>query len=129
MLDKLIVNKFNCRKCNKTVKVNGVEDIIRFEKTCAECRVIDITGGFEYEPKKTYVKPAPTVLTRKVKPKVENVRYFKENENRDFALTRRESSKKSKKRKLTPEQRKKIKQSWDDKWDRECENRRMKKGN
>ncbi len=129
MLDKLIVNKFNCRKCNKTVKVNGVEDIIRFEKTCAECRVIDITGGFEYEPKKTYVKPAPTVLTRKVKPKVENARYFKENENRDFALTRRESTKKTKKRKLTPEQRKKIKQSWDDKWDRECENRRMKKGN
>ena len=90
MLDKLIVNKFNCRKCNKTVKVNGVEDIIRFEKTCAECRVIDITGGFEYEPKKTYVKPAPTVLTRK------------------------ESFKKTKERKLTPEQRKKIKQSWDD---------------
>ncbi len=129
MLDKLIVNKFNCRKCNKTVKVNGVEDIIRFEKTCAECRVIDITGGFEYEPKKTYVKPTPTTLTRKVKPKVENARYFKENENRDFSLTRKESFKKTKKRKLTPEQRKKIKQSWDDKWDRECENRRMKKGN
>lgn len=36
MLDKLVVNKFNCRKCNKTVKVNGFEDIIRFEKTCAE---------------------------------------------------------------------------------------------
>ena len=114
MLDKLIVNKFNCRKCNKTVKVNGIEDIIRFEKTCAECRVIDITGGFEYEPEKTHAKPAPTVLTRKVKPKVENARYFKENENRDFALTRRESFKKTKKRKLTSEQRKKIKQSWDD---------------
>lgn len=124
MLDKLVVNKFNCRKCNKTVKVNGIEDIIRFEKTCAECRVIDITGGFEYEPKKTYVKPAPTVLTRKVKPKVENARYFKENENRDFALTRKKSPKKSKKKKLTPEQRKKIKQSWDDKWDRECYGRR-----
>ena len=114
MLDKLVVNKFNCRKCNKTVKVNGIEDIIRFEKTCAECRVIDITGGFEYEPKKTHVKPTPTVLTRKVKPKVENARYFKENENRDFVLTRKESSKKTKKRKLTPQQRKKIKQSWDD---------------
>ena len=100
MLDKLVVNKFNCRKCNKTVKVNGVEDNIRFEKTCAECRIIDITGGFEYEPKKTYVKPAPITLTRKVKPKVESARYFKENENRDFALTRRESPKKAKKKKV-----------------------------
>ena len=52
MLNELVANKFNCRACGKTVRVNRVEDIIRFEKTCAECRVIDITGGFEYEPKK-----------------------------------------------------------------------------
>ena len=129
MLEGLVANKFNCRKCNKTVKVTGIEDIIRFEKTCAECRIAEIAGGSEYEPKKTYTKPDPTILTRKVKPKVETARYFKENENRDFALTKRESPKRAKKKKLTPQQRKKIQQAWDEKWDRECENRRMKKGN
>lgn len=33
MLDKLIVNKFNCRKCNKTVKANGIESVVEEEPT------------------------------------------------------------------------------------------------
>ncbi len=109
MLGELVVNKFNCRDCGKTVKVNGVEDIIRFNKTCAECRVIDITGGRENR----FTKPVKEkkVLTRKSKPEKE-AKIF--NDNSNFSLTRKESFKKTKKRKLTPQQRKKMKQSWDD---------------
>jgi hypothetical protein len=120
MLNELVVNKFNCRDCGKTVKVNGVEDIIRFNKTCAECRVIDITGGRENR----FTKPVKEnkVLIRKTKPERE-AKVFADNSN--FSLTRKETMKKSKKKKMSPEQRRRAKQAWDDKWDRECENRRM----
>ena len=91
MLNELVVNKFNCRDCGKTVKVNGVEDIIRFNKTCAECRVIDITGGRENK----FAKPVKEnkVLTRKTKPKRE-VKIFTDNSN--FPLTRKETMRNAK---------------------------------
>ena len=91
MLSELVVNKFNCRDCGKTVKVNGVEDIIRFNKTCAECRVVDITGGREIR----FTKPVKEnkVLTRKTKPKRE-VKIFTDNSN--FPLTRKETMRNAK---------------------------------
>lgn len=104
MLSELVVNKFNCRDCGKTVKVNGVEDIIRFDKTCAECRVIDITGGRENR----FTKPVKEnkVLTRKSKPERE-AKVFADNSN--FSLTRKETMRKSKKKKMSPEQRRRAK--------------------
>ena len=91
MLGELVANKFNCRDCGRTVKVNGVEDIIRFNKTCAECRVIDITGGRENK----FAKPVKEnkVLTRKTKPKRE-VKIFTDNSN--FPLTRKETMRNTK---------------------------------
>ena len=89
MLDKLVVNRFNCRDCGKTVKVNGVEDIIRFNKTCAECRVIDVTGG--RKDNFTKLIKENKVLIRKTKPARE-AKVFADNSN--FSLTRKESMKK-----------------------------------
>ena len=41
-----MVEKFICKVCNNTVKVNDIEDIIRVEKTCADCSTEHITGGY-----------------------------------------------------------------------------------
>ena len=84
MCKEIEANKFICNGCCKVVKVNTFEDIVKFEKKCADCRLIDVTGGFK-EDKPTKSKPKT-----KIAPK--NVSY-------DFF--RREDRKKSKKKPIS----------------------------
>lgn len=46
-MSDLIYDKYICSDCGKTVVAHSVEDIIKNEKKCADCRVIEITGGFK----------------------------------------------------------------------------------
>lgn len=47
MCRELEANKFICSCCSKVVKVNTFEDIVKFEKKCADCRLVDVTGGLK----------------------------------------------------------------------------------
>lgn len=56
MCEEIKVEKFRCADCGKIVKVNNFEDIIKYEKKCADCRLIDVTGGLK-EKKTIASKP------------------------------------------------------------------------
>jgi len=47
MCKEIEANKFICSGCGKVVKVNTFEDIVKFKKKCADCRLINVTGGFK----------------------------------------------------------------------------------
>ena len=58
MCKEIEASKFICSGCGKVVKVNTFEDIVKFEKKCADCRIVSVTGGFkEVEPIQSKPKP------------------------------------------------------------------------
>lgn len=54
--DDLVYDKYICNDCGKVVTAHTFEDVIKYEKKCADCRVIDVTGGFKHKhSKKVFV--------------------------------------------------------------------------
>ena len=88
--------KYICKECGKEVKAVDIEQIVANEKTCAECRCLDITGGKKekhvFKPKHVYTGP----------------------------LRREDGPKKKKKKPLNAAQKENIQMMRDAKWDREC---------
>lgn len=92
MCTELKANKFICNGCGKVVKVSIFEDIIRFKKKCADCRLIDITGGLKEVEAKNH------------KPKNNFASQAKSN-----TPLRREDNRKKSKNKMTKNQSRKVK--------------------
>lgn len=88
--------KYICKECGKEVKAIDIEQIVTNEKTCAECRCLDITGGKKekhvFKPKHVYTGP----------------------------LRREDGPKKKKKKPLSDAQKDSIRMANDAKCDREC---------
>lgn len=106
MCRELEANKFVCSVCGKVVKVNTFEDIIKFEKKCADCRLVDVTGGLK-EAKPIQSKP------KKINPN-----------NVGYKSLKREDKKKSKKKLASAKRKEEARIKWDLKWERECYGRR-----
>lgn len=51
-MSDLIYDKYICSDCGKTIIAHTFEDVVKYEKKYADCRVIDITGGFKPKPVK-----------------------------------------------------------------------------
>ena len=94
---ELLSGHFNCDCCGKPVTVRDFDQILAWSKMCADCRVIDVTGGFKEKK----------VLYKKSKP----VKEF-------TGSLRREDSKKKKKKPLSAAQKEAIRIADDAKWDR-----------
>lgn len=52
MEDNLAYDKYVCKECGKVVLAHTFEDVVKYEKKCADCRVIDVTGGLKSKPPK-----------------------------------------------------------------------------
>lgn len=107
MCKEIEVNKFICSSCGKVVKVNTFEDIVRFEKKCADCRLVDVTGGLKE------VKPIKSKSKTKIASK-----------NVNYNSLKREDRRKSKKKPVSTKRKEEDRVKWDLKWERECYNRR-----
>ena len=93
---ELLSGRFIC-SCKKEVTARDFEQVIAWNKLCADCRVIDVTGGFK-EKKVFYKKSKP-------------VKEF-------TGSLRREDSKKKKKKPLSAAQKEAIRIADAAKWDR-----------
>lgn len=107
MCKEIEANKFICSGCGKVVKVNTFEDIVKFEKKCADCRLINVTGGFK-EVKPTQSKPKP----------------ISNSKHSSFDSLKREDKKKTKKKSASAQIREESRKKWELKLDRECYSRR-----
>lgn len=93
---ELLSGHFNCDCCKKPVAVRDFDQILAWNKMCADCRVIDVTGGFKEKPK-----------------------FRKKKQVKEFTGSlRREDSKKKKKKPLSAAQKEAIRIADDAKWDR-----------
>ena len=107
MYRELEASKFVCNGCGKVIKVNTFEDIIKFEKKCADCRLIDVTGG-----------------VKEVKPKTSKSKPILNSKHSSFDSLKREDKKKNKKKPMSSKQKENNRIKWELKWDRECYGRR-----
>ena len=107
MYRELEANKFICNGCGKVVKVNTFEDIVKFEKKCADCRLIDVTGG-----------------VKEVKPKTSKFKPILNSKHSSFDSLKREDKKKVKKKSASAQQKEESRKKWELKWDSECYGRR-----
>ena len=97
---ELLSGHFNCDCCNKKVAARDFEQIVEWNKLCADCRVKDVTGGFKEKVKSFKTKKKPATIY--------------------IGPLRREDKKKTKKKPLSQNQKDAIKLAYDAKWDREC---------
>lgn len=100
MCRELEANKFICNGCGKVVKVNTFEDIVKFEKKCADCRLINVTGGFK-EAKAIKSRPKTKIAPKNV----------------NYDSLKRENKKKSKKKPISTKKKEEARIKWDLKWD------------
>lgn len=103
MYKEIKANKFICSGCSKVVKVNTFEDIVRLEKKCADCSLMDVTGGFK-EAKPMKSKPKAKIASK----------------NTSYNSLKREDRKKSKKKPISTKRKEEARMKWDLKREREC---------
>ena len=109
--DDLVYNKYLCVDCGKPVVAHTVKDVIKNEKKCADCSIIDVTGGFK-------PKYPNKVLSHSVKklysPNISLDADTPNNLRRDIS-----KNKKPKHRKLlTPKEKALLRQKDEEKWER-----------
>lgn len=103
--EELIFHKYYCKDCGKEVAAHSVDDIIEKGKLCADCIVIDVTGGLQERPKKH----------------IEKNKYIKCNKNLpEITSLKREKKKKTDKNKkpISYQEREAHRAAEDAKWER-----------
>jgi ribosomal protein L37AE/L43A len=95
---ELLSGVFTCDCCKKPVVARDFEQIVEWNKLCADCRVKDVTGGFKEKVKSFKTKKKP-------------VKEY-------TGPLRREDPKKRKKKPLSQSQKEAIRIADDAKWDR-----------
>lgn len=109
--DKLVYDKYICNDCGKPVVAHSVEDIIKNEKKCADCRVIEITGGFKPKyPKKVLGHSGNKSYSPSISLDADNPN----NLRRDIGKNKKSKHKKI----LSPKEKLLVRQREEEKWER-----------
>lgn len=109
--DNLAYGKYICNDCGEVVVAHTFEDVVKYEKKCADCRVIDITGGFESKPpKKVSTKDMEKSYIKAMSLDADNPT----NLRRDISKNKKGKHKKI----LSPKEKALMRQRDEEKWDR-----------
>jgi hypothetical protein len=109
--NKLVYDKYLCIDCGEPVVAHTVEDVLKNDKKCADCRVIDITGGFKPKPiKKVSTKDVEKSYIKAMSLDADNPT----NLRRDISKNKKGKHKKI----LSPKEKALARQREEEKWER-----------
>ncbi len=110
-IDDLTYGKYICNDCGKHVIAHTFEDVVKYEKKCADCRVIDVTGGFKPKhPKKVLGNTNKKPYNPSISLDVDNPN----NLRRDISKNKKSKHKKI----LSPKEKLLVRQREEEKWER-----------
>lgn len=109
--DNLVYDKYICNDCGKVVTAHTFEDVVKYEKKCADCRVIDVTGGFKHKhPKKVFTGDRKMSYSPSISLDADNPN----NLRRDIGKNKKSKHKKI----LSPKEKLLARQREEEKWER-----------